>query len=252
KSATFVGDGRTARLVGVTGQFLGWSDEGLRTLYRGSIGPLPVRSEARQTVARIGDALAAAFGLRGLFGVDMKLDGVTPWPVEINPRYTASVEVLEEALGVSLLAEHARAFIRDEVVGSGFPVVRGNIAERSRSLLARSGSLGAEGWVGQERDDRPEVDRMETRLRPVLPDDRSGIAAKFILNATRPAVVPREWPWSDPADPHPTVADLPSAGTILWPGDPVLTVLARGTETARLKAMIRLWQRRIDAWPAAR
>src|SRR5207237_999023 len=33
-----------------------------------------------------------------------------PWPVEINPRYTASVEVLEYAQGVSSLALHRQVF----------------------------------------------------------------------------------------------------------------------------------------------
>ncbi len=46
KSACFVGDGRSARLVGVTGQFLGRSHEGLRVVYRGSIGPLPLGKAA--------------------------------------------------------------------------------------------------------------------------------------------------------------------------------------------------------------
>jgi predicted ATP-grasp superfamily ATP-dependent carboligase len=204
KSACFVGDGRLARLVGVTGQFLGRSEEGLRVVYRGSIGPLPLGDVARKSVVRIGDVLADALGLRGLFGVDLKLDGQTPWPVEINPRYAASVEVLEEARGVSLLAEHARAF-------------------------------GAEA---------------RSESRELVGGEWPRVAAKFIVHATRPAVVPDEWPWSDPADPHPTVADIPAAGTILHPGDPVLTVLARGPEATRLKATIRLWQGRIVGWPA--
>jgi len=35
-------------------------------------------------------------------------DGV-PRPVEVNPRYTASMEVLEHAFGMGMLARHARA-----------------------------------------------------------------------------------------------------------------------------------------------
>ena len=57
----------------------------------------------------MGATLAASFGLIGLFGVDLILRDDVPWPVEVNPRYTASVEVLELALGRSLLADHARA-----------------------------------------------------------------------------------------------------------------------------------------------
>jgi predicted ATP-grasp superfamily ATP-dependent carboligase len=61
----------------------------------------------------MGRALAAGFGLVGLFGVDLVLLDGEPWAVEVNPRYTASVEVLELALGRSLLAEHVRACAPD-------------------------------------------------------------------------------------------------------------------------------------------
>jgi predicted ATP-grasp superfamily ATP-dependent carboligase len=42
--------------------------------------------------------------------VDCVLRDDTPWPVEINPRYTASVEVLEYATGVPALDLHRRVF----------------------------------------------------------------------------------------------------------------------------------------------
>ena len=58
---------------------------------------------------KLGDRLASVFGLVGWFGVDYVLDDGLPWPVEINPRYTASVEIHELAAGRSLLAEHRRA-----------------------------------------------------------------------------------------------------------------------------------------------
>ena len=36
-------------------------------------------------------------GLRGVFGIDAIVRNGVPWPVEVNPRYTASVEVIEIA-----------------------------------------------------------------------------------------------------------------------------------------------------------
>src|SRR5438105_318768 len=59
---------------------------------------------------RMGAVLAAGCGLRGLFGVDGVLRDGAFWPVEVNPRYTASVEVLEYATGLSALGHHRRAF----------------------------------------------------------------------------------------------------------------------------------------------
>jgi predicted ATP-grasp superfamily ATP-dependent carboligase len=79
--------------------------------YAGGVGPVPLDPGPERAIAAVGRALAAAFGLRGLFGVDLiERDGV-PWPVEVNPRYTASVEILERATGRALLAEHRDAFV---------------------------------------------------------------------------------------------------------------------------------------------
>ena len=57
----------------------------------------------------LGDRLVSALGLVGWFGVDYILHNGHPWPVEINPRYTASLEIHELASGRSLLALHRRA-----------------------------------------------------------------------------------------------------------------------------------------------
>ena len=54
----------------------------------------------------------------GLFGVDGLLDGDTFRPVEVNPRYTASVEVVELSTGIAALDLHRRAF---EVVPGPLP-----------------------------------------------------------------------------------------------------------------------------------
>ena len=110
-AALFVGRGVSTRCLGITRQFVG--RPGNRYAYRGSLGPWPVAGGVREQVERLGLALASAFGLLGLFGVDLILQGGRPWPIEVNPRYTASVEVLERALGRSLLADHLGAFGRD-------------------------------------------------------------------------------------------------------------------------------------------
>jgi predicted ATP-grasp superfamily ATP-dependent carboligase len=97
----------TTRLVGITRQVVGRAR--FPFAYVGSLGPWPLAERVRERIERVGRTLAAASGLVGLFGVDLILRDGTPWPVEVNPRYTASVEVLELGLGRALLAEHARA-----------------------------------------------------------------------------------------------------------------------------------------------
>jgi predicted ATP-grasp superfamily ATP-dependent carboligase len=110
-AGVFVGDGRSARLLGVTRQLVG--EEWLHAApfrYCGSIGPLDLPPALRQGFERLGAVLAEGCRLRGLFGVDSVLRDGVPWPVEVNPRYTASVEVLEHALGQPALAWHRQAF----------------------------------------------------------------------------------------------------------------------------------------------
>jgi len=65
--------------------------------------------QLRASFEQLGRALAG-FHLRGLFGIDCVIRDNTLYPVEINPRYTASMEVLEHALGVPLLDLHRRVF----------------------------------------------------------------------------------------------------------------------------------------------
>jgi predicted ATP-grasp superfamily ATP-dependent carboligase len=107
-SALFIGHGGAASLLGVTRQRLGKPGEPYG--YAGGIGPWPVTPGLQSRLSRLGDALAEAFELRGLFGVDFVRQDEEPWTVEVNPRYTASAEVLELAAGRPLLADHAGAF----------------------------------------------------------------------------------------------------------------------------------------------
>jgi predicted ATP-grasp superfamily ATP-dependent carboligase len=54
-------------------------------------------------------AVTATFGLRGLNGIDfIARDGV-PFPIEVNPRYSASMELVERGTGVSLFRVHEEA-----------------------------------------------------------------------------------------------------------------------------------------------
>jgi predicted ATP-grasp superfamily ATP-dependent carboligase len=108
-AAIYVASVDRCSLIGLTTQILG--RPGAEFAYAGSIGPWPLATPLRQELEALGDDLAAWAGLRGLFGVDLIVDADSrPWVIEVNPRYTASVEVLDLALGHPLLADHARAF----------------------------------------------------------------------------------------------------------------------------------------------
>lgn len=62
-------------------------------------------------LARLGALLANDFGLAGLVGADLLIDEQhRVWVIEINPRPTASMELVERATGGSLAAMHVASF----------------------------------------------------------------------------------------------------------------------------------------------
>jgi predicted ATP-grasp superfamily ATP-dependent carboligase len=83
-------------LLGVTEQLIGEHWLHAKPFhYGGSIGPVEVPCELFRN--RI--SVFAELGLRGLWNIDFVLRSDRPVAVELNPRYSASVEVLEHALG---------------------------------------------------------------------------------------------------------------------------------------------------------
>ncbi len=111
-SALFCGqrDGNSL-FLGATRQLIGvpWLRAG-GFRYCGNIGPVPLPEELR-TPAPNGAVLTEACALRGFFGVDFMLQGDVPWLIEVNPRLTAGLEVLERAAGRSFFSFHRAAFM---------------------------------------------------------------------------------------------------------------------------------------------
>jgi uncharacterized protein len=113
-SAAAAGDGTDAVVLGVAEQLIGARAFGVRGhRWCGNLAPPRLPPDERQallTQARaICSHLAAAFALRGLFGVDLIWDGERAWTIEVNPRPTASLEAIESAYGVAAFDAHLRA-----------------------------------------------------------------------------------------------------------------------------------------------
>jgi predicted ATP-grasp superfamily ATP-dependent carboligase len=162
------------------------------------------------TLERLGEVLVRSSGMRGLFGVDFILGDGVPWPVEVNPRYTASVEVLEYALGLAALELHRRPFE----------------SEGEREVFAPPSPQGA-----------------EARRWPLLGKAILFARAPLVFPADGPwHAAPEQTPerlWEAPA-----YADIPSAGQRIETGRPVLTFFAPADSLAG--CWDNLWQMAVD------
>ena len=114
-SVAFVADGQRATLLGVSQQLIGdtaFGAGGFR--YCGSLlgKGLPGMPKFDRLVGHL-DAivghLTSAFHLVGVNGMDFILQGSEVYPLELNPRYTASMELVEVAYGLNIFSTHISA-----------------------------------------------------------------------------------------------------------------------------------------------
>ena len=153
-SAVFLGEGGSAEFLGATEQWLGTADSDFE--YVGNIGPISLSDAQGDQVLRIGGTLARRARLLGLFGVDLTIDGDRVFLIEVNPRYTASVELLEWSQGRSLLGLHRAQSLNEPIpdvprwpplrgiVGKAILRAPGNCAFGSRISARRISRAGRE------------------------------------------------------------------------------------------------------------
>jgi predicted ATP-grasp superfamily ATP-dependent carboligase len=137
----------------------------------------------------IGQRLASALGLVGLFGVDAVMSAGCTWVLEVNPRWTASVEMLERARQASAVACHVAA-CREGVLPRDTPIFQGATA------------ADAHAWVGKVV--------LFARRSVIVPRELTALVEAHL-----------DVPWPD----H---ADIPEPQSTIRQGRPVLTVLSSG------------------------
>jgi uncharacterized protein len=129
-SASFVANGCDCVLVGLTEQLVGlgaFGTQGFR--YCGNVLPAreAIESVILEKVRRLAEFLTQEYGLTGVNGIDFILDGDRVILTEINPRYSASMELIERAYGLPMFHFHTEAalngklpdFILESVLDSG-------------------------------------------------------------------------------------------------------------------------------------
>jgi predicted ATP-grasp superfamily ATP-dependent carboligase len=115
-SIVFLADGSRMYPLGITRQLVGeraFGATGFR--YCGSLlgsrrAPLfEQEARLRERARELAEAVTKEFGLVGLNGIDFIARNGTPWPIEVNPRPCASMELVERAGGSPLFELHVRA-----------------------------------------------------------------------------------------------------------------------------------------------
>jgi predicted ATP-grasp superfamily ATP-dependent carboligase len=132
-SASFVSNGQQAVILGLSEQLVGRTEFGSHGFrYCGNLAPLAASADRHQgpsildQVARIAQLLTQEFGLVGVNGFDFILKDGRVFLTEVNPRYSASMELIEKAYSLSIFDLHVQA------------VTQGTLPESNRIPLART------------------------------------------------------------------------------------------------------------------
>ncbi len=183
-----------SEVLGNTMQFTGEHliGRGKPWQYVGSYTPFMITAALVEQFVRLRDVLSRHFGLRGLAGVDAIVDDHDRlWVLEVNPRYTASVEVVERMTNRSAIAAHLATF-------------------------------GCADWEAFGPPVRTEINAM-----PVRSFGKEIVFAKHAVTVTEAF---HQWAMSHSTIDLAklTIADIPHSGETIGEGHPVLTVLADG------------------------
>ena len=172
----------------------------------GNIGPVSFSHELNTQLKHVGQTLSREFGLVGLFGIDFIVHENRIWLLEVNPRYTGSVELWELATGRSAIQRHFAA-CRNELHTrhSRFANVPPPQAETPPTVEQPAGV----SWQG-------------VPIHTV-----NCVCAKLIVYAPEQTCV--NWNRFEFQSHTSWVADIPQPATQVSAGQPVCSIISRGS-----------------------
>jgi predicted ATP-grasp superfamily ATP-dependent carboligase len=198
-SALFSAKKSRTALIGITKQLVGdprFTDSPFA--YCGSIGPVRLTVNHEAVVTRLGEQLVHTFNLSGVFGVDFIVNDDGVWPVDFNPRITASAEIFER---FDRVTEQSRAF---------------NMIEHHLGL------------VDLQTCSHDKVHPVNQRIGKAIlfnQTNRSLLITRDIFN----------WLVAFEGS-HSRVADIPNAGETIQPGDPIATILTTKPDAKKVES----------------
>lgn len=200
-SASFIALNGQAHWIGATEQWTGlkWGAP-QEFQYAGSCAPLAIGAAEQAALLDVAQLLTNEAGLCGLFGLDLIRNDEGLWLIEVNPRYTASMELLEQLTGRPLIAEQCSAGDVDPPSGgrgshraADFP---NELAAKLIVYADRAGSAGkalslALDHLSQQHIRSADIPRMGTAFEPGNPictlltngDSREETASRLLFAA---------------------------------------------------------------------
>lgn len=199
---SFLGDGNSTRMVGICRSVFCRRGR-LPFVYAGSTGPIAVAPRWVESLDQLGRSLTA-MGVRGLFGADVIVDrSGRGWLLEVNPRWTASSELVERSMR------------------------RRGMIPADRSLI----SIARDAFFGGLRDSLAAIDDAagETEERSI--HFKRIVYARRDVQIDRTALAPLT---SSGGDERYSIelCDLPVDGSGIRRGDPILTLVATVQQSA--------------------
>jgi predicted ATP-grasp superfamily ATP-dependent carboligase len=204
-SIVFVAANRRAVLLGMSRQLIGESAFGSTGYkYCGSIlggadDPQFVRDEALAKAASVlATSVIEEFNLTGVNGIDFVVSDGLPFLVEVNPRWSASMELIERAYGLSVFQTHVDACVHASLPAFDFRQARqgANAVGKAVVFARRDVTIGntsrwlSEAAVGEFGDiaDVPHRDERIPAGRPVCTvfatgRDAAGCHAELVRRA---------------------------------------------------------------------
>lgn len=206
------------RLLGVCRQLIGepWCHAGLfawcGAVAMNDTGNRPDLERLVESLARLGEVLAARFEPAGMIGVDLVVDAARRITViEVNPRPTASMELFERSGAGTIAGSHLAAC---------------GLASPSNDAIASPPPRPASTWA--------KAVMFASQPTPVTPR----LIEKLTCETT---------PWTQADGGWPALADIPRPGQTIPAGAPVVTIFATAHTADDAITRLRTRATRIDA-----
>jgi predicted ATP-grasp superfamily ATP-dependent carboligase len=176
-------------------------------IYRGSVGPFPIEPSAVLRLNEFGERVRRETGIRGLWGADWIVGADGWWLLEINPRWSASMELLDAGTSIPWVELHVRALQGD--------TLDAKLAEHAEQRTSRLPDRAWAKTIVYATSDWSLADEdlawmWERRWRFAGPDGLDGSG----------------------------LADIPPTADRLMRGTPVLSCMAQGPDVASVEAAL--------------